>query len=140
MKNYTLYFHIYSFAVIFIGFVFIITIESPLQLANFLTNHSIVEETLAQPSSTNASIIINNNPGEQIKAKMIKAFGHFANNQIKDGIVTWIQGGFWELKINDTANSNINNNNTQLINNNSSSSKANFIANLSDKLIMLSER
>ena len=60
---------------------------------------------------------------------MIKAFGHFANNQIKDGIVTWIQGGFWELKINDTANSNINNNNTQLINNNSNSSKANFIAN-----------
>jgi len=60
---------------------------------------------------------------------MIKAFGHFANNQIKDGIVTWIQGGFWELKINDTTNSNINNNNkSQLINNNSSS-KANFIAN-----------
>lgn len=131
MKDFTLYFHIYSFAVIFIGFVFIITIESPLsiQLTNFLTNHSIVEETLAQPSSTNTSIIINNNPGEQNKAKMIKAFGHFANNQIKDGIVTWIQGGFWELKINDTANSNINNNNTQLINNNSSSSKANFIAN-----------
>ncbi|MGZ5485559.1 MAG: hypothetical protein ACXWFB_06585 [Nitrososphaeraceae archaeon] len=126
-----MYFHIYSFTVIFIGFVFIITIESPLsiQLANFLTNYSIVEETLAQPSSTNTSIIINNNPGEQNNAKMIKAFGHFANNQIKDGIVTWIQGGFWELKINDTANSNINNNNTQLINNNSSSSKANFIAN-----------
>ena len=50
----------------------------------------------------------------------------FANNQIKDGIVTWIQGGFWELKINDTANSN--NNNTQLINNNSNN-KSNFIAN-----------
>jgi hypothetical protein len=131
MRNFTLYFHIYSFAVIFIGFVFIITIESPLsiQLTNFLTNHSIVEETLAQPSSTNTSIIINNNPGEQNRAKMIKAFGHFANNQIKDGIVTWIQGGFWELKISDTANSNINNNNTQLINNNSISSKANFIAN-----------
>ena len=57
---------------------------------------------------------------------MIKAFGHFANNQIKDGIVTWIQGGFWELKINDTANSN--NNNTQLINNNNNN-KSNFNAN-----------
>ena len=53
MRNFTLYFHKYIFAVIFIGFVFIITIESPLsiQLTNFLTNHSIVEETLAQPSS-----------------------------------------------------------------------------------------
>ena len=131
MRNFTLYFHKYIFAVIFIEFVFIITIESPLsiQLTNFLTNNSIVEEALAQSPSTNTSIIINNNPGEQNKSKMVEAFGHFANNQIKDGIVTWIQGGFWELKINDTANSNINNNNTQLINNNSSSSKANFIAN-----------
>lgn len=59
---------------------------------------------------------------------MVKAFGHFANNQIKDGIVTWIQGGFWELTINNITNdsSNLNNNNI-LINNNSS--EADFIAN-----------
>ena len=133
MKNFTLYFHKYIFAVISIGFVFIITLESPLsiQLTNFLPNNSIVEEALAQSASTtNTSLTIDSNSGEQNKSKMIKAFGHFANNQIKDGIVTWIQGGFWELKINDTANSNRNNNNnTQLINNNNSSSKANFIAN-----------
>ena len=87
MRNFT-FFHNYIFAVIFIEFVFIITIESPslsIQLTDFLTNHSIVEETLAQPSSTNTSIIINNNSEEQNKSKMIKAFGHFANNQIKDG-------------------------------------------------------
>jgi hypothetical protein len=115
-----------------IGFVFLIPIESPLsiQLSNFLTNNSIVEEALEQSaSSTNTSLIINNNSGEQNKSKIIKAFGHFANNQIKDGIVTWIQGGFWELKISDITNINVNNtNNSQLINNNSSS-KANFIAN-----------
>src|SRR5665648_486757 len=107
MRNFTLYFHKYIFAVIFIGFVFIITLESPfsIQLTNFLTNNSIVEVILAQPPSTNASIIINNNSEEQNNSKLIKAFGHFANNQIKDGIVTWIQGGFWELKISDTANS-----------------------------------
>jgi hypothetical protein len=132
MRNSTLYFHKYIFAVLFIEFVFIITIESPLsiQLTNSLTNDRIVEEVLTQPSSppTNTSIIINNNSGEQNKSKMIKAVGHFANNQIQDGIVTWIQGGFWELKINDTDNSNVNNNKSQLINNNSIS-KANFIAN-----------
>ena len=132
MRNFTLYFHKYIFAVILIGFVFIITTETTLsiQLTNSLTNDRIVEEVLAQPPpTTNSSIIINNSPGEQNKSKMIKAFGHFANNQIQDGIVTWIQGGFWELKINDTANSNVNNNNnTQLINNNSSN-KANFVAN-----------
>ena len=132
MNNFTLYFDKYIFVVIFIGFVFIITIESPLsiQLDHFLANNSIIEEALAQSasSSINTSLIINNNSGEQNKSKIIKAFGHFANNQIKDGIVTWIQGGFWELKINDTTHSNSNNNNTQLINNHSSSN-ANFIAN-----------
>ena len=132
MNNFTLYFHKYIFAVISIGFVFIITVESPLaiQLDHFLANNSIIEEALAQSaSSTNTSLIINNISGEQNKSTIIKAFGHFANNQIKDGIVTWIQGGFWELKINDTTHINSNNNNnTQLINNHSSS-KANFIAN-----------
>ena len=133
MKNFTFYFHKHIFAVISIGFVFIITLESPLsiQLTNSLTNNCIVEEALAQSASTtNTSLIINNNTGEQNQSKMINAIGHFANNQIKDGIVTWIQGGFWELKINDTANSNVNNhNNTQLSNNNISSNQANFVAN-----------
>ena len=131
MRIFTLYFHKYIFAIILIGFAFLIAHESPLsiQLAIFFTNNSIVEEALAQSAaSTNTTLIINNNLEEQNKSKIIKAFGHFANNQIKDGIVTWIQGGFWELKINDTANSNINNNNTQLINNNSNI-KSNFVAN-----------
>ena len=132
MSNFTLHFHKYIFAVISIGFVLIIPIESSLsiQLDHFLANNIIIEEALAQSaSSTNTSLIINNNSEEQNKSKIIKAFGHFANNQIKDGIVTWIQGGFWELKINDTTYSNSNNNNnTQLINNHSNS-KANFIAN-----------
>lgn len=130
MRNFALYFDKYIFVVLFIGFVFIITIESPLsiQLANFLTNNNIVEEALAQPSPspTNTSIIINNNSGEQNKSKMIKAFGHFANNQLKDGIVTWIQGGFWNLNINNITNSNDNNNNIHITNYNGI---ANFIAN-----------
>jgi hypothetical protein len=114
--------------VILIGFVSITTIESPLfiQLPNLLTNNSIVEETFAQPPSTNISIIINNNSEEQNKSKMIKAFGHFANNQLKDGIVTWIQGGFWNLNIDNITNSNVNNDNTQITNYNGI---ANFTSN-----------
>ena len=123
-----MYFHKHIFAIVSIGFVFIIIIESPLsiQLANFLSNDNIVEETLAQLSSTHTSKIINNTSGEQNKSIMIKAFGHFANNQLKDGIVTWIQGGFWNLNINNITNSNVNNNNTQITNNNGI---ANFTAN-----------
>jgi hypothetical protein len=130
MKNFTLYFHKFTFAVLFIGFVFIITTESslPIQLADFLTNNSIIEKTLAQPSFTNTSTItISNNSEVQNKSTIIKAFGHFANNQLKDGIVTWIQGGFWNLAIDNTTNSNVNNNNhTQITNYNGI---ANFIAN-----------
>jgi hypothetical protein len=130
MRNFNLYFHKFTFAILFIGFVFIITTESslPIQLADFLTNNSIIEKALAQPSFTNTSTItISNNSEEQNKSTIIKAFGHFANNQLKDGIVTWIQGGFWNLAIDNITNSNVNNNNhTQITNYNGI---ANFIAN-----------
>ena len=85
--------------------------------------------------------------------KVIEASGHFANNQLENGTVTWIQGGLWNLRIynlttsnpsngiNNTmennnsnnyvnSNNNIDNNNND--NNNSSSSSiytANFLAN-----------
>ena len=78
MNKFTLY--LYIFAVISIGFVFIITIESPLsiQLDHFLANNSIIEEALAQSaSSTNTSLIINNNSEEQNKSKIIKSLWTF---------------------------------------------------------------
>ena len=114
------YFHRYVFTIIFIVFVSLIAIES----LSIQLNVNTVQHALAQSSSTNTPIV-NDNLQEQNKSKMIKAFGHFANNQIKDGIVTWIQGGFWELTINnnianDNSNSNLSKNNN---------GKADFIAN-----------
>jgi hypothetical protein len=32
----------------------------------------------------------------------IQASGHFANNQIQNGSVTWIQGGLWDLVVHST--------------------------------------
>src|SRR5215218_7144252 len=64
------------------------------------------QQALAQQSftpnnnNTNAS---ENHPGTHIIAQ---ASGHFANNQIKDGIVTWIQGGLWNLQIKSLPNNN----------------------------------
>jgi hypothetical protein len=55
----------------------------------------------------------------------IKALGHFANNQIQDGIVTWIQGGFWNLNVNNLTNNHVHSN-TQIKNDNGI---ANFTAN-----------
>ena len=53
---------------------------------------------------------------KQQQVKVIEATGHFANNQVENGSVTWIQGGLWHLAIyNSTTSSNhssTNNNNT----------------------------
>ena len=112
---------------IFIGFLSIIVIElfSSSQLSGFLLNGSLIQYMLAQPQSTNTSIM-SSNLEEQNEPEIIHLFGHFANNQIKDGIVTWIQGGLWSLNINNITKSNVNKNSTQTINNNGI---ANFTAN-----------
>ena len=95
-----------------------------------LETNEAIENVIAQQSSLSSGTpptVDNNTLEEQNKSKIITAFGHFANNQIKDGIVSWIQGGLWELKINNlTSATNVNNMNN-LINDNSTS--ANFIAN-----------
>jgi hypothetical protein len=93
-----------------------------------LETNEAIENVIAQQSSLSSGTpptVDNNTLEEQNKSKIITAFGHFANNQIKDGMVSWIQGGLWELKINNiTSDTNVNHINS-LINNNSTS--ANFI-------------
>ncbi|HSF00525.1 MAG TPA: hypothetical protein VLA48_06475, partial [Nitrososphaeraceae archaeon] len=129
MIDYHQYFNRYAYTIIFVGFVSLIAIESlSIQLTDPLSHISIFQNTIAQQSlSTNIPILNDNLEEQNNKSKIIKAFGHFANNQIKDGIVSWIHGGFWELKINNITNGNVNNNNNILINNNNV--KADFIAN-----------
>jgi len=117
------YFHRYAYTIIFVGFVSLIAIES----LSIQSQTNIVQHAIAQSLSTNTPIVNDNLEEEQNTSKMVEAFGHFANNQIKDGIVTWIQGGFWELTIKNITNDGDLNNNNILINNNSS--EADFIAN-----------
>lgn len=103
-----------------------------MQLSNILSQTSIVPNVVAQQSlSTNPSIVNDNLEEEQQnnESKTIKAFGHFANNQIVDVIVTWIQGGYWNLTISNIINYNNLNDNNILINNNSDNNQADFIAN-----------
>jgi hypothetical protein len=63
-----------------------------------------------QQSITNNSIDSSSNTTNDSNNKnnttIVHASGHFANNQIKDGIVTWIQGGFWDLLINNSTDNN----------------------------------
>jgi len=66
------------------------------------------QQALAQqPTTINNNSINANYPGTHIIAQ---ASGHFANNQIKDGIVTWIQGGLWNLQIKSLPINNTRNN------------------------------
>jgi hypothetical protein len=55
---------------------------------------------------------------QQQPNKVIEATGHFANNQIENGTVTWIQGGLWHLEIYNSTTSNPNNQTTSIMNNN----------------------
>jgi hypothetical protein len=64
--------------------------------------------------------------GDKQQVKVIEATGHFANNQIENGSVTWIEGGLWHLEIfNSTTNINSANADKNSIN----AAKADFTAN-----------
>src|SRR3954447_13789954 len=80
----------------------VISEGTPLSYSNF-------QQALAQKLTTNNNntSINGNYPGTHVIAQ---ASGHFANNQIKDGIVTWIQGGLWNLQIKSLPSNNTSNN------------------------------
>jgi hypothetical protein len=70
------------------------------EFPNLVTNSSNVSSSTSDDSSNNGSI-------EQNESKTVMASGHFANNQMEDGTVTWIQGGLWNLEIDNSNNKNI---------------------------------
>ncbi len=116
-------------AIILIGISFLITsqyLSSEIwgglsHTSNSNYRQGIVESQ--QPSANSSPI--NKIIGTQNKSEnTMQAAGHFANNQIKDGVVNWIQGGYWNLQIINMSN-NGDNHNLQGNNNNT----ANFLAN-----------
>ena len=60
--------------------------------------HQTKPHTLSQSSHDNQQ--------QQQPNKVIEASGHFANNQIENGTVSWIQGGLWHLDIYNSTTSN----------------------------------
>ncbi len=92
-------------------------------LKGTLFNIDLYQESFAQQHplihSNNNTL---NNKINQNNTVIAHASGHFANNQIKDGIVTWIQGGLWDLLI---KNSTAANNNENISHNSNTSEKPN---------------
>ncbi len=82
--------------------------EKPLFL-----NASAQELSESVANSSNIYTFESNDTGnihtEKNESQTVIASGHFANNQMKDGIVTWIQGGLWNLEIENSTNRNIGN-------------------------------
>lgn len=76
------------------------------------------------PNAYSGALVLSVDKQQQVK--VIEAAGHFANNQIENGSVTWIQGGLWHLEIfNSTTNINSANADKNSIN----AAKADFTAN-----------
>ncbi|MDN5868910.1 MAG: hypothetical protein L0H55_16105 [Candidatus Nitrosocosmicus sp.] len=65
------------------------------EFPNLVSNSSNISSPTSDDSSNNSSI-------EQNESKTVMASGHFANNQMEDGTVTWIQGGLWNLEIDNS--------------------------------------
>jgi len=76
------------------------------------------------PNAYSEALMLSGDKQQQVK--VIEATGHFANNQIEHGSVTWIEGGLWHLEI---FNSTININSANADKNSINAAKADFTAN-----------
>jgi hypothetical protein len=98
-------------------------IIGPLAIYTVLSEGTVlyfnVHLALAQQQQSAPNNNHNNNNNSTLKNNqtihvIAQASGRFANNQIKDGIVTWIQGGLWNLQIQSLPYNNITNNTTEI--------------------------
>jgi hypothetical protein len=113
--------------IISISLLFTIFSSSPFA---FVYSESIQKET--KPHHTQSQTSHVDQQLQQPNKVVVEASGHFANNQIENGTVTWIQGGLWHLEIYDNSTtSNPNNNGTTSIMNN------NYTADFSSNFTMV---
>lgn len=73
-------------------------------LFNPNNNSSIIVDGLTASNNSNTS-----DTKQDTESSIVKASGHFANNQIKSDTVSWIQGGKWGLEVKNMNNNNKNN-------------------------------
>jgi hypothetical protein len=72
----------------------------------YLSPTSAYSQTELSPSNPLYQSVVSSNSSEQQQqiqqqpqSKVIEASGHFANNQIENDSVSWIQGGLWHLAV-----------------------------------------
>jgi hypothetical protein len=110
--------------IIFFSLLFIVfSSSSSSSLLVFGYSGSIIQETKTPILSHTSR---DDHHQQQQPNKVIEASGHFANNQIENGTVTWIQGGLWNLEIYNSTTSNSSNRTTSMNNNYTADFLANF--------------
>lgn len=103
-----------------LGTIFIMVVGI-LSFTSFINENRFLFDAIAQESpapATNSSNILSsksdtarNSSIEENNSRTVVASGQFANNQLNDGAVTWIQGGFWNLKIDNSSKTDMENTN-----------------------------
>ena len=80
--------------------------DSNSSLIPSITQSYLVTAQTDTDNFSNFNKLLNHNSSstQQNDTNIVKAYGHFANNQIKDNVVTWIQGGVWNLDIVNASN------------------------------------
>jgi hypothetical protein len=88
-------------------------------------------ESIQQETKTPTILSQSNHDYQQQRPNkvIVEASGHFANNQIENGTVTWIQGGLWNLEIYDNSATSNSTNGTVSMNKNNSNNTADFLSN-----------
>jgi hypothetical protein len=111
--------------------VFIISISLLLFTIFSSSFSSVYSESIQQETKPHTQYQPRHLDQQQQPNKVIEAAGHFANNQIENGTVTWIQGGLWHLDIYDSTTSSPNNESNNVMNNN------NYTADFSSNFTMI---
>jgi hypothetical protein len=92
-----------------------LTILDPIQQKPYMkkAHAQMISKPVPNPTASFTRGPDNNNltMSGQNEPMLVLASGHFANNQMENGIVTWIQGGLWNLEIKDSSDKNMKNSN-----------------------------
>jgi hypothetical protein len=90
---------------------------SVVAFAYYLSPIHAYSQTEPAPSNPLYNSVVSSNSSEQQQvqqpqSKVIEASGHFANNQIENDSVSWIQGGLWHLAVYNSSSTSSTANNT----------------------------
>ena len=73
---------------------------SQIESSSYLSSSSSIYKNIVSSSNTSEQQL-----QKQPQSKVIEAWGHFANNQIENDSVSWIQGGLWHLAVYNSSSS-----------------------------------